>query len=359
MIWFFRLFLLPFALIYSLVILIRNLLFTLNIIPGCYPSIPVISVGNLSVGGTGKTPHVEYIAKYLLEQGFKIAIISRGYKRKSKGLLIANHNHTFLDLGDEPFQYFSKFKNNENIFIIVNNNRCKAIKYVLDNYPNVQVVLLDDAYQHRYVKKRLNILLTDYYYPFFKDYLIPLGKLREPRAATKRADIIIVTKSLKVISPLDKKYFIKNTKLKSNQKILFTYIDYHKPLHVLTNSTIDENKKFSTVFIVCAISNPYPFIEHCKKYSINQVHFLFPDHHTFTISDFEKIKKAFCNHISTNKVVFTTEKDRSRMLLPQLRKYLEELPIYFIPISVEESYPDEKILMKKIIDYVRANQANK
>lgn len=356
---FFRHFLWPFAFIYGVIIFIRNLLFTLKILPTCKPHIPVIAVGNLSTGGTGKTPHVEYLAQQLLSAGYKIAIISRGYKRKSKGLVIASKEHTFLDLGDEPFQYYLRFRDNKNVIIAVHKKRCKAIRHILKHYPAIDVILLDDAYQHRYVHNRLNILLSDYYHPYFKDFLIPVGNLREPRSAARRADIIVITKSPKVISPLDKKYFLHHIRPTNHQEVFFTRLSYHQPIHIYTQKPIEENKKFSTVFIVCAIANPYPFIQHCKKFGLHHELFIYPDHHLFTTYDFEKLKKAFQNHVSTNKIIFTTEKDMVRMTLPSLRPYIEELPIFYIPITIEEFCFDNQGLTQKVIAYVRTNQANK
>ena len=199
MIKFLRLFLFPFSIVYSLIISIRNKLYDLRIFKTTTFDLPIISVGNLSTGGTGKTPHIEYLVSKL-SNNYKLATLSRGYKRKTKGFLLAKDSHTALEIGDEPKQFQTKFPN---IDVAVDSNRVNGVEQLLKNRPDLEMILLDDAYQHRKIGRSINILLTEYSNPFFKDYILPMGNLRESRFGYNRANIIIVTKSPTVLSPLD------------------------------------------------------------------------------------------------------------------------------------------------------------
>ncbi len=191
----------PFSIGYGMVMMVRNLMFDLGILPSEKFDVPVISVGNLSTGGTGKTPHIEYLAR-LLGDSVRTAILSRGYARESKGFILASRNSDVKDIGDEPLQFVRKF---QNIKVAVDERRVRGIEKLIDKFPGTGLILLDDAFQHRWVKPGISILLTDYHHPFMKDYVIPSGRLREFRSGAKRADVIIVTKTPKVLSPITRR----------------------------------------------------------------------------------------------------------------------------------------------------------
>lgn len=217
-----RLLLLPFAYLYGLLMLIRGKLFDWKILPSESFPISVISVGNLSYGGTGKTPLVEYIIR-LLQNEMKLATLSRGYKRNTRGFVLANKDSTYEEIGDEPLQYKTKFSNIE---VAVHEKRRKGIRQLLKLFPDLKLVLLDDAYQHRYVKPGLSILLTDFHKLYIKDFPMPAGTLREFRSAAKRADIIIVTKTTSVLSPITRRRITSLIKPRVDQQLLFSYIRY-------------------------------------------------------------------------------------------------------------------------------------
>lgn len=319
--------------------------------------IPILSVGNLSTGGTGKTPHTEYIAQILHQTYGNVAILSRGYKRKTKGFIEVTSAHTYMDVGDEPCQYKRKFTD-KGIIIAVDSNRRRGIRELLKLHPTLSAIILDDAYQHRWVKAGKNILLTDYYSPFYKDRIFPFGNLREPRKGAKRADMIIVTKSPPVISPLTRRDIMRRIPLKCQNSLLFSRIHYGLITHFLTKEVLDEKKTFSTVFMVTGIANPYPLSQHVSRFCTNLIQYNYPDHHVFSKNDMEKLRSEFENHLSSNKIIITTEKDMMRMISGDIAEVSKKLPIYYIPITIEfiGSYKEQ---FHKIIEtYVRENQRN-
>ena len=216
--------LLPISLIYSFVLFLRHKLYDWHILKSKSFDIPNICVGNLNLGGTGKTPHIEYLVR-LLSEKYRIAVLSRGYGRKTKGYVLANDSHNHYDIGDEPMQYFKKFND---IKVAVDENRCKGIEKLLKENQPPQIILLDDAYQHRKIKPGLNILLTDYYNLYSNDHLVPAGNLRDIRKAAKRADIIVVSKSPNVLTPYYKKDVEDSLKPLPHQKIFYSYIEYQE-----------------------------------------------------------------------------------------------------------------------------------
>ena len=236
-----RLLLLPFACIYGLIIAIRGKLFDWRILPSESFPVPVISVGNLSYGGTGKTPMVEYIIR-LLQKEKKIATLSRGYKRNTRGFILATNQSTFEEIGDEPLQYKTKFSNLE---VAVHERRRKGIKQLMKSFPDLDLILLDDAYQHRYVKPGLSILLTDFHKLFVNDYPLPAGTLREFRSASRRADIIIITKTPSVLSPITRRRLTALLKPKAHQQLLFSYISYGEPIPICEEHAKLQKERYS------------------------------------------------------------------------------------------------------------------
>ena len=359
-----RFLLLPVALLYSLVIWLRNLLFDWKILPSKKFPIPVICIGNISVGGTGKTPFTEYLV-VLLKKQYRVAMLSRGYKRKTKGFILANDNCSAYEVGDEACQIKHKFPD---ITVAVDANRWRGIKRLLalpsDKRPNV--ILLDDAMQHRYVTPSLTIMLTDYNNMFYEDYFLPVGDLREPASGVYRADIIVVTKCKGVIKPIDLRLIEKNMSLMANQSLYFSEVKYHQmkalfPLTAQNTCALDEHIGNENILLVAGIANPQLFIDKLSFYFKNIQKCVFPDHHDFTQHDIEQIDSKFRAMPSPRRII-CTEKDAMRL------KNLKFLPkewksyLYYLPISVgflferEESF-DSKIL-KHVISTININRKN-
>jgi tetraacyldisaccharide 4'-kinase len=337
----FRYLLFPFSLIYGGAILFRNFLFDKNIKKSAAFNFPIICVGNLATGGTGKTPMTEYLIE-LLQQTFAVATLSRGYKRKTKGFAIANERTTALEIGDEPMQFHEKFPD---VTVAVGEERLEAIPQLLDEKPNTQVIILDDGFQHRTVRAGLNILLTDYKNLFSRDLMLPAGDLRDVKASRKRADIIIVTKCKSDLSEEEKNDIRKELKLLAHQKIFFTEILYAKPYHLFTQ----ERNGFGTntdVLLICGIANPKPLKAFINKYVHSYDMLRYADHHIFTSTDLKDIKKHFAKIASDNKMILTTEKDGVR--LKKFEKELADLPIYVLPIKQHFLF-DEAALFNEIV----------
>lgn len=321
--------LLPFSLIYGAGAFIRNKLFDWGILQEKRFDTPIINVGNLSTGGTGKTPHVEYLIE-LLKGDYKVAALSRGYGRKTKGYREVTPDSSYLEAGDEPVQFAEKFSD---IKVAVCENRVEGVSRLIEtDHPGV--IILDDAYQHRYVKPRLNILLTDYFTPYSDDLALPSGTLRELRSGSKRADIIIVTKTEPaVLSPILKKVMMKKLRIRPNQRLYFSYIEYLPPVS-LFDSIKFLGEHVTTLFLVTGIANPYPLQEEMKKRCSEIYCFTYRDHHSFTEKDITKILRDFDRHLSPKKAIITTEKDAKRLMLEPFRSMLANVPIYYVPIKV-------------------------
>ncbi len=328
---FLRILLFPISIIYGLIIKIRNLLFEWKILPSKTFSIPIISVGNLSVGGTGKTPHVDYLIR-LFKDKYRIATLSRGYGRKTSGFIIANSDSTEKDIGDEPLLFAKK---HTSIFVSVDANRVRGIKKLLKTNSDIKLILLDDAYQHRYVKAGLSILLTDYFSLYTSDFLLPTGNLRESRSEAKRADIIIITKTPKVFSPLDRRFILNKIKPLSHQSVYFSYISYGKFEPLYENSKFTEAQNPSKILLFTGIANPIPFEEFLKRQCNELISIRFKDHHRYGYEDLIKIKEKFESIYSGNKILITSEKDKMRLLDEKLLDVFSELPVFYVPIEID------------------------
>lgn len=351
-----RLILFPFSLLYGLITYFRNKLFDWHILPSKSFPLPVISVGNLSVGGTGKSPHVEYLIR-LLQKDYDIATLSRGYKRKSKGFVLADENSTVNELGDEPLQFYTKFKN---IKVAVDEKRKRGISKLILQTPETQVVLLDDAHQHRYVKPGLSILLTDFHRPYSQDYPLPTGNLREFRGGAKRADIIIVTKTSKVLSPITRQRMLEEIKPLPHQKLFFSYIEHgnYTPLSGI-DFVPEKKKKYYSILLVAGIANTYPLEFYLKNFCEELEILKFQDHHQYTTKDITHIIETFDNIVTGNKIIVTTEKDAMRLAEMSLIRKLVRYPICYIPIEIKFHGNDKKDFDKKILDYVGKNSGNR
>ena len=350
-----RIILLPISLVYGIITWVRNIFFSWGILPSRSFDVPVISVGNLSVGGTGKTPHIEYLIRLLVKK-YRVAVLSRGYKRKTKGFIIADENHTTTEIGDEPCQYYSKFKN---IIVAVDGNRKRGIMKLLKSENPPDVILLDDAFQHRYVKPGLSIMLTDYHKIFTHDFLLPTGSLREFRCGAARADIIVVTKTSKILSPITKQSINEEIKPGNYQKLLYSYIDYGPLLPVRGIDFVpDGRKRYNTIMIVAGIANTYPLEFHLKSFCDEIKLLKFPDHHAFSEKDIVSIMETFDGIITQNKIIVTTEKDLMRISRPDFIRTLQHYPVCYVQIEIVFHRDDKPVFDNQILEYVGANKRN-
>ena len=347
----------PLSLIYGLILSIRNILFDLKILKSTEFGIPVISVGNITVGGTGKTPHIEYLVR-LLKDEFNIAVLSRGYKRKTRNFILAASDSGSTQIGDEPRQLKQKFPG---VHVAVDRRRVSGIYNLLEKVKDLQAVLLDDAYQHRYVKPGLSILLIDHNQPLSSDHLLPFGNLRERKYETRRADILIITKTPKNLNPVEKETLIKELRIFPYQLLYFTTYEYKNPEPVFRNNKkipgfqqIKKNK--SSILLVTGIAQPWPLIKFLHNYSNDIDEMRFPDHHTYTSKDLEKIKLRFANLKSKIKYIFTTEKDGIRFKELNITDNELKSSMYFVPVEVVFLYDGERIFNNNIINYVKKNK---
>jgi tetraacyldisaccharide 4'-kinase len=351
---FLKLLLFPISVIYGLLTGLRNKLYDWNVLLSKKFDTPVIVVGNLSVGGTGKTPHTEYLIR-LLNKEFKVATLSRGYKRKTKGFILANNYSTSKEIGDEPQQYKQKFPH---IDVAVDGNRCRGINKLIENNPTLDVILLDDAFQHRSVKSGLSIILTDFYNVFVENYMLPTGTLREYIPGYKRADIIVVTKTPQNLFPITKKRLIEEIKPFPHQKLFFSYIKFCSLIHLESAQYQPADEKYNSILMVTGIANSYPLEEHLKNLCLDLVTMQYPDHHQYSEKDLIKIKNTFNKIASKDKIIVTTEKDAMRFMEPCLQEYVKELPLFYVPIEVELNEECKTEFDNKILNYVRENKTS-
>jgi len=310
---------------------------------------PIISicVGNIRVGGTGKSPFVEYLLCFAKNKKIKTGTLSRGYGRKTKGFIHANANSTSTDIGDESLQYLKKF--GPEIPVFVGENRVKAIEKIKSNFNDLKLIILDDAFQHRALKANYNILLSEYSRPFYDDYLLPFGMLREARNGAKRADCIIVTKCPSSISESDMKFVETRTRTYStlDTPIFFTKINYSEPKKLFPQNTSEI--KITNVILISGIDNPQPFFDFCReKYHVlDQI--VFPDHHSFSENEVLNFINKLKNE--TNCIILTTEKDTSRLLT--YSSLLSEIAVYYLPIEVK-FIKNEEIFLSLLDGWISA-----
>jgi tetraacyldisaccharide 4'-kinase len=342
----FRILLLPFALIYWLAIVIRNWLFDKNISKSSSFALPLICVGNLSVGGTGKSPMVEYLVR-LLKDRFIVATLSRGYKRKTKGYSLAGPNTTALEIGDEPMQFHLKFPG---VPVAVGEERIVAIPQLLHDKPDTQAIILDDAFQHRSVKAGLNIVLTDYNNLFTRDFYLPTGDLRDLKSSYKRAQIIVVTKCDPGINEEEKTKIIREINPQPGQQVFFTAIEYGEMYHILDagNNRTTENAE---VLLITGIANPVPLENWLEKNSQSYQVIRYSDHHIFTIDDLKDIRKKFEAMDVQNKIILTTEKDAVRLV--KFNQEISGWPIYVIPVRHHFLFNEGDRFDQSVVNYIR------
>lgn len=342
----------PLSWFYAIVLYIRHWLYDSEILKSKSFNVPTICIGNLALGGTGKTPHTEYLIR-LLKDKANVAVLSRGYGRKTEGFILANESSSAEQVGDEPLQYRLKFNN---ITVAVDEDRCEGVYHLMHQEKAPDVILLDDAYQHRKIKPGINVLLTEYYNIYKKDMLIPAGKLRDIKCAAKRADIIIVTKSPRVLLPYDKRDVVQLIDAKPYQKVFFTYIDFQglKPVNNTAKETVLQDMK--SVYLFCGIANPYPLEDYLKRKYNTLITKYFDDHHHFNDNDIDMILDGYDSVIGKNKIIVTTEKDLMRLTNSSLINRFENVPLFTIPIEVRfNDEIEEDIFNNLILNYVGKN----
>lgn len=352
----------PLSALYGIGIGLRNRLFDWNILPSRSFDIPVISIGNITVGGTGKTPHTEYLIK-LLRKEWKVAVLSRGYKRKSHGFQLASPDTPMQIIGDEPFQMKQKFPD---IYVAVDTNRCRGIDRLCNEEiaPGTEIILLDDAYQHRYVNPGINILLVDYHRLICYDTLLPAGRLREPETEKHRANIVIVTKCPQDIKPMDYRVIQKQMSLYPYQKLYFSTLTYGRLTPLTTPNEEKETRSLDSIsadekiLLVTGIASPQQLLLDLKKHCRQIEALTYPDHHTFSSKDVATIQKRFEQMGDGKKLIVTTEKDATRLANhPQLSEELKK-HIYLLPIEIEILQNQQESFNNNIIGYVRKNPRN-
>ena len=351
----------PLSWLYCLGVTIRNKMFDIGILNQKAYDVPVISVGNITVGGSGKTPHVEYLIS-ILKDKVKTAVLSRGYKRKTHGYVLADDNSTMRDIGDEPFQMKRKFKN---IYVAVDKKRCNGIEHLLNDEAtkDVEVILLDDAFQHRYVKPGINILLVDYHRLIIYDKLLPAGRLREPMSGKERADMVIITKCPKDLKPMEFRVLTKAMDLFPYQELYFTTIEYDKLTKMFGNGgeakkTIDkEQLKDVNVLLVTGIASPKLLLNDMKPYCKSIKTMTFGDHHMFSAKDIDKINDEFAA-LPSPKIIVTTEKDATRIEAADGLSTEAMEAIYAQPIHIKFMLDQQEMFNNKIKSYVHKNSRN-
>lgn len=341
----FRILLLPFSLLFAFAIIIRNWLYNKKILRSAQFNLPVICVGNLIMGGTGKSPMVEYLIN-LLHDKFFIATISRGYKRKTKGYALAGENTTALEIGDEPMQFHIKYPY---LAVAVGEERVVAIPQLLHDKPDTQVVILDDAFQHRTINAGLNILLTECNNLFINDFFFPTGDLRDQKISAKRAEVIVVTKCPPDFTKEEKEKITKQLRSYTAEHIFFTTVQYQMPYHIISKA----KKPFSIndeILLVCGIANPQPLKDYISECTAAYEEISYSDHHIFSIDDLKDINKKFEKIKTANKFILTTEKDAVRLM--KFKDQLAKMPLYVLPVQHKFLFNDEEIFNKRVINFI-------
>ncbi|OWY22361.1 tetraacyldisaccharide 4'-kinase [Sphingobacteriales bacterium UPWRP_1] len=339
-----RLLLLPLSALYAGIVLLRNKLYDWGVFSAVSFKIPVISVGNLSAGGTGKTPHIEYLVQHL-RSGRRIATLSRGYKRQTKGFIIAGKHSNALQIGDEPMQLKTKFPD---VTVAVGENRAAAIGQLLRQQPPPEAILLDDAFQHRKVNPLLSILLTDYHCLFTQDLPLPAGRLREPACGYRRADIIVVTKCPPQLTAQQQQAIKIQINPLPHQIVLFSHLSYGNPYLIANPARQTLLTRQTAVLLVCAIANTKPLLQYVQAHAGYTETLFFADHHYFTPANLQEVTKRFDNMQAEDKIILTTEKDAMRWLLLKTETQYHNLPIYCLPVNVVFFEPDAPLLAQKL-----------
>ncbi len=344
----FRILLAPVSLLYGMGVSLRNFFYRNDLLKEVSFDLPLIAVGNLSIGGAGKTPHIEYLIR-LLRPYINVATLSRGYNRKTKGYIEVQRHHSVEQVGDEPLQYRRKFPG---IMVAVSESRTFAIPKIIMAQPDIQTVLLDDAYQHRSILPGLNILLTDYRQPFTRDYLLPSGRLREWRSAYKRADRIIVTKCPTNMTPSDREALVNEINPYPHQKLYFSYYRYLPPYYMFNPRQRLQLGKHLDVLLICAIAGTEYLLEYLNA-TVASVRVLeYEDHHYFNKFDVSNLNTTFADMSSNKKVILTTEKDAMRLEVHRGFLLENKLPVFALPVEVDFHFGDKPVFDEDVRQFL-------
>ncbi|WP_256003889.1 tetraacyldisaccharide 4'-kinase [Pedobacter deserti] len=348
-----RLLLLPFSLIYGLVVIVRNWLFDVQLCKSARFPIPVICVGNLVVGGSGKTPVTEYLVQLL--SSYRIAILSRGYGRETKGFLIADDSASAKTIGDEPMQFYQKFPQ---VTVAVCEDRAEGIKRLQREH---DLIILDDAFQHRWVKAGLNILLFEYQRLLHQQFLLPAGNMREPFNGYHRADIILVTKAPEQLNSQSLMRCKQKFRLKSSQQLAFSYLTYADLVHVFTGQCVVTGQlpENTHIFLLTGIANPTPLMNYLQSFSFRLSHYDYPDHYAFKQKDIDALLTDYRSSESEHKMIITTEKDAKRLIDPELKPLFLDAAIFYLPVEITLQVKDKPNFDQKILDYVAGTTRNR
>jgi tetraacyldisaccharide 4'-kinase len=328
-----RILLFPLSLVYFIIIYVRNRLYDKGILKSASFNLPLVCIGNIAAGGTGKSPMTEYLVREL-KNHFQIATLSRGYKRKTRGYALATENSTALEIGDEPMQFHLKFPDTP---IAVGEARLEAIPQLLHDKPGTQVIILDDAFQHRAVKAGMNIVLTDCNNLYTRDWYLPTGDLRDERSSMKRADVMVVTKCHPGLSPEERDAILQEIEPLPQQTVFFTTIRYGQPYHIISKKNAQVTNAVE-VLLVTGIANPRPLKNLLQEKSKTYYEMAYNDHHIFTIDDLKDMQKRFNSIQANDKIILTTEKDAVRLV--KFEHELAAMPVYVVPIELEFLFND-------------------
>ncbi len=343
----FKILLAPFSAVYGLSILVRNSLYKWGLLKSAAFNLPVIGVGNLTLGGAGKTPHVEYLIR-LLSPYLKVATLSRGYKRKTKGFKMVQRGDNSLVVGDEPLQYFLKYPQ---IKVAVSESRSIGIPMILNRHPDIQAILLDDSYQHLSVTPGINLLLTEYNKPYSEDVLLPAGRLREWRSGARRADIVVVTKCPDHLETREKELMRERLDLAPHQKLFFSKYVYGPPYHLI-NGSRHPLQNFDRVILLTAIADESYLLDYIEK-NVQEVHTMtYEDHHAFSPHEVSVLKQQY-DHLGHDRTaIITTEKDATRLILHHNFIKQHQLPIMVLPLQVEFLDGDGRLFNQEMKDFL-------
>lgn len=344
----------PFSWGYGSAVWLRNKAFDFGLLPQQEYDVPVVSVGNITVGGTGKTPHVEYIIEALYRR-YHVAVLSRGYKRKTKGFILATNNMSPRDIGDEPYQIYRKFSGL--ITLAVCESRRKGIRELRRIDPDINLILLDDGYQHRYVTPKVNILLIDYNRPPFEDKLMPLGQLREPMSSVSRSDMVVVTKCPVDITPMDIRVIKQNLNLLTCQKLFFSTIRYGEPVPVFPVqspqlTSLQWLHDDDAILCLTGIATPKPLVRYLRQFPAQLKVMHFDDHHYFTRRDFGDIFNVYKSLTGKRKFIITTEKDAVRIMNNPYYPPIKRNCIYYIPMRVGFLETEDSDFVDELVKFI-------
>jgi len=343
----FRLLLLPFALVYGIIIRVRNILYDKKVLASTAFNLPVICVGNLSVGGTGKSPMIEYLVR-LLKNDYQLAVLSRGYKRKTKGYVLANDQTTALEIGDEPMQFYQKFPG---VSVAVGEERVESVPQLLQDCPQTQVILLDDAFQHRAITPGFSILLTEANNLFTRDYFLPTGDLRDEKSSYKRADAIVITKCNPGLAEAEKIRLQREIRPLPHQRLYFSTIEYGTPYHIMEQQQEWVLDRDTEVLLVTGIANSEPLKRYLEEKVWAYENLSFSDHHIFSIDDLSSVRQAFNKLTHTRKIIVTTEKDAVRLV--KFGEALRQIPMFVLPIRHKILFGEEEKFRDQLLEFIR------